>query len=121
MNNRPKENMNKPKIVCLVGSTRFRTAFEIANMDETLKGHIVVSVGMFGHDDYPLGAKYLCADGDENNLTKQMLDELHEAKIDLADEILVINVGGYVGSSTTREIIYASSGGKPVRYMFCNE
>src|SRR5258706_12820181 len=110
--------MDKPRIVCLCGSTRFRTAFELANMHETLIGNIVISVGMYGHDDYPLGAKHLCSDGDENNLTKQLLDKLHFAKIDLADEILVINVGGYVGSSTEREIDYADKQRKPVRFMF---
>ena len=105
-------------IVCLCGSTRFRTAFELANMDETLKGNIVLSVGMFGHDDYPPGAKHLCADGDEKDLTKQMLDSLHFDKIDAADEILVINVGGYVGNSTRREIAHAQNNGKRIRYMF---
>ena len=106
------------KIVCLCGSTRFRSAFEIANMDETLRGNLVISVGMFGHADHPDGARFLTSDGDENTVVKQAIDELHFRKIDLADEVLVVNVGGYLGSSTRREIAYARLHGKTVRFMF---
>ncbi len=99
--------MNKPKIVCLCGSTRFKDAFIQANRDETLKGHIVLTVGLFGHYEG------LDMSGD----TKIMLDELHKRKIDLADEILVINVGGYIGSSTKSEIEYAAGLYKFIRYL----
>src|SRR6266496_1102237 len=94
-------------VVCLCGSTRFRSAFELANMDETLRGNLVISVGLFGHSDHPDGSRFLAADGDESTAVKQDLDALHFRKIDLADEVLVVNVGGYVGSSTKREITYA--------------
>ena len=46
-----------------------------------------------------------------------MLDDMHKRKIDMADEIFVINVDGYVGSSTKSEIEYAIRSGKPVRYL----
>ena len=105
-------------VVCLCGSTRFRSAFELANMDETLRGNVVISVGLFGHVDYPDGSRYLTSDGDESMAVKQDLDALHFRKIDLADEVLVINVGGYVGSSTKREIAYAREQGKSVRFLF---
>ena len=97
----------RPTIVCLCGSTRFRTAFEQANRDETLQGRIVLSVGVFGHHE-PNAV---------SEVTKRELDELHLAKVDLADEILVVNVGGYIGESTRREIAYAESCGKPVRLL----
>ena len=46
-----------------------------------------------------------------------MLDDMHKRKIDMADEIFVINVGGYIGESTRSEIKYAQATGKPVRYL----
>lgn len=107
-----------PTVVCLCGSTRFPDAFELANMHESMRGHLVISVGLFGHGDKPVGAMFLTSDGNENTEEKKMLDKLHYRKIDLADEILVINVGGYVGSSTKREIEYAEMSDKTVRYMF---
>lgn len=107
-----------PTVVCLCGSTRFPDAFELANMHESMKGNLVISVGLFGHGDKPIGAKFLTSDGNEATAEKKLLDKLHYRKIDLADEILVINVGGYIGSSTKREIAYARAGDKPIRYMF---
>ena len=98
-----------PTIVCLCGSTRFMDMFFEAGWTETLAGHIVLSVGVvttsFDHAGEALGAEAV-----------QMLDELHWRKIDLADEVLVLNVGGYIGFSTRREIDYAESVGVPVRY-----
>lgn len=106
-----------PTIVCLCGSSRFRTTFEVAAMYEALQGRIVVGPGLYGHDDYPAGARALTNDGDDANATKQALDALHLRKIDLADEVLVLNVGGYVGDSTAREIQYARLRGKRIRYL----
>ncbi len=106
-----------PTIVCLCGSSRFRTAFEQASMAEALAGRIVVGPGLYGHDDYPAGAKAVTNDGDMANAVKQQLDRLHFEKIRLADEILVLNVGGYYGESTTREIAYARQLGKPIRWL----
>ncbi len=98
-----------PKIVCLCGSTRFMDTFFEAGWSETLKGHIVLSVGVVttsaDHAGEALGPD-----------TVEMLDELHWRKIDLADEVLVLNVGSYIGFSTQREIDYAESQGKPIRY-----
>lgn len=102
----------KPTIVCLCGSTRFKEQFENAERREGLEGRIVLTVACFGHSvDLPPEA---CQDG---HPTKTKLDELHFRKIDIADEILVINVGGYIGSSTTREIAYATSTGKKIRFL----
>lgn len=95
------------KIVCLCGSTRFKDAFEKANRNETLKGNIVLSVGLYGH------LEGLDMDGP----TKEMLDVLHKKKIELADEVLVLNVDGYIGKSTASEIEFAKTLGKKIRYL----
>ena len=99
--------MTKPTIVCLCGSTRFKEEYEKAEREETLLRKIVLTVGLFGH-----------LEGlDMTSETKAKLDELHKRKIDLADEILVIDVGGYIGESTRREIEYAKEHGKKVKYL----
>lgn len=112
------EPEERPTVVCLCGSTRFPEAFELANAHESMLGHLVISVGLFGHGDKPTGAMFLTSDGNEATKEKKMLDQLHFRKIDLSDEILVINVGGYVGSSTKREIEYAEASDKRVRYAY---
>ncbi len=100
-----------PTIVCLCGSTRFMNAFFDQGWAETLKGHIVLSVGVWRQGPPDHGGEWI---GEE---TKQMLDELHKRKIDLADEVLILNVGGYIGESTRSEIEYAARLGKVIRYL----
>ena len=96
------------KVITLCGSTRFKDAFLETQKRLTLEGNIVISVGLFGHS----GDNEVWTEG-----TKEMLDEMHLRKIDMADEIFVINVGGYIGESTRREIAYAVRTGKAVRYL----
>jgi hypothetical protein len=99
----------KYKIITLCGSTRFKEEFIAEQKRLTLEGNIVISVGLFGHS------------GDEevwSEVTKIMLDDMHKRKIDLADEIFVINVGGYIGESTRSEIEYAIKTNKAVKYLF---
>lgn len=81
----------------------------------TLEGNIVISVGLFGHS----GDNEVWENMDEGTLTrtKEMLDNMHKRKIDMADEIFVVNVGGYIGDSTRSEIEYAVERGKLVRYL----
>ena len=81
----------------------------------TLEGHIVISVGLFVHS----GDEEVWDGMDEGTLskTKEMLDDMHKRKIDMADEIFVINVGGYIGDSTRSEIDYAIEHGKKIRYL----
>ncbi|MBR5427300.1 MAG: hypothetical protein IK118_03040 [Clostridia bacterium] len=107
--------VGKYKVITLCGSTRFRSAFEEAQKRLTLEGNIVISVGLFGH----AGDSEVWENMDEGTLTKtkQMLDDMHKRKIDMADEIYVINVGGYIGASTRSEIEYAQATGKPVLYL----
>jgi hypothetical protein len=98
----------KYKIITLCGSTKFRDEFIAEQKRLTLEGNIVISVGLFGHS------------GDDevwSESTKEMLDDMHKRKIDMADEIFVINVGGYIGSSTKSEIEYAGKTNKPIRYL----
>lgn len=103
------------KVITLCGSTRFKDEFMKAQKDLTLKGNIVISVGLFGHS----GDWEVWENMDKGTLTKtkEMLDDMHKRKIDMADEIFVINVGGYIGSSTKSEIEYALKNGKKVNYL----
>ena len=103
-------------VVCLCGSSRWPELHHRVMMEETLAGNIVIPMGLYGHADYPPGAKAITNDGDEATAVKQMLDRLHFQKIDLADEIIVVSEDGYFGSSTRREIAYAAAKGKRVRY-----
>ena len=100
--------VSKYKVVTLCGSTRFKDTFMEVQKRLTLQGCIVISVGLFGH----AGDEEVWTEG-----TKEMLDDMHKRKIDMADEIFVINVDGYIGSSTRSEIEYARKTGKPVRYL----
>jgi hypothetical protein len=102
----------RPAIVCLCGSTRFREEFARVNRELTRQGFIVVAPGVFGHSGDPFTEE-----------DKARLDELHKRKIDLADEVFVVNPpmagwpGGYFGESTRGEIEYATAQGKTVRYL----
>jgi hypothetical protein len=100
--------IGKYKIITLCGSTKFREEFTEEQKRLTLEGNIVISVGLFGHS----------GDGEVwEEKTKEMLDDMHKRKIDLADEIFVINKNGYIGSSTRSEIEYARQKNKIVRYL----
>ena len=103
------------KVITLCGSTRFKDEFLKVQKDLTLKGNIVISVGLFGHS----GDSEVWENMDEGTLTKtkEMLDDMHKRKIDMADEIFVINVNGYIGKSTRTEIEYAKNHGKKVNYL----
>ena len=104
--------VGKYKVVTLCGSTRFKDEFIEAQKRLTLAGNIVISVGLFGHS----GDDEVWAEG-----TKEMLDDMHKRKIDMADEIFVINVGSYIGSSTRSEIEYAMATGKAITYLESEE
>lgn len=93
-----------PRIVVLCGSTRFAADFTAARRRETWDGKIVL-----GPEDMDRN--------DPHSDRKRRLDELHLRKIDMADEVLVINPGGYIGESTQREIEYAKARGKVLRWM----
>ena len=103
--------VGKYKVITLCGSIRFKDAFMEAQKRLTLAGNIVISVGLF---DIPA----ITASGEGNTTKiKEMLDDMHKRKIDMSDEIYVINVDGYIGSGTQSEIDYAKVTGKTVRYL----
>ena len=93
----------RPEVVCLCGSTRFRQHMQEVNRDLTLGGAIVLAPGVFAHagDRVTTGQKLL-------------LDRLHRVKISLADRVVVVAPGRYIGESTRAEIAYANRLGKPV-------
>ena len=99
-------NNMKAKIVCLCGSTRFKKQFLKAFYDQEHKGNICLTVSCFKED--------LCCKTKED---QNRLDYLHRQKIDISDEILVLNIGGYIGESTRGEIEYAKSKNKVVKYL----
>lgn len=107
--------VGKYKVITLCGSTRFKDAFMQTQKKLTLEGNIVISVGLFGHSGD--SEVWEGMSEDTRTKTKIMLDDMHKRKIDMADEIFVINVGGYIGSSTRSEIEYAHATGKPVGYL----
>jgi hypothetical protein len=107
--------VGKYKVITLCGSTKFKDEFLKAQKDLSLKGNIVISVGLFGHS----GDSEVWENMDEGTITKtkEMLDDMHKRKIDMSDEIFVINVNGYIGDSTKSEIEYAIKTGKKVNYL----
>lgn len=115
----------KYPVVTLCGSTRFKDEFYEAQKRFTLEGNIVISVGLFGHAGNQevwdgMGedtlSKWFCVK------TKEMIDDMHKRKIDMADSSYVINVGGYIGESTRSEINYAEKTGKRCIILnhYCN-
>ncbi|MFG3097959.1 hypothetical protein [Streptomyces sp. NPDC048202] len=104
-----KKGLNLPRIVVICGSTRFMAEMTEADMRETSAGNIVVKPGCDLRSPHELWA-----DPADAEALKVRLDDLHRAKIRLADEVLV--VGDYIGDSTRAEIAYARSLGKPLRF-----
>lgn len=107
--------MKKYPVITLCGSTRFKEEFERVQKELTLKGNIVISVGLFGHS----GDDEVWEGMSEDTLTetKRMLDDMHKRKIDMAASIFVVNPGGYIGNSTWSEISYAYMLGKKIEFL----
>ncbi|QKW31488.1 hypothetical protein HUT11_35590 (plasmid) [Streptomyces seoulensis] len=104
-----KQKLNIPQIIAICGSTRFMQEMTNTDRDLTWDGFIVVKPGCNMKEPNQLWADPAAADAG-----KQRLDDLHRAKIRLADVVLV--VGDYIGDSTRAEIAYARSLGKPVQF-----
>ena len=100
--------VGKYKVITLCGSTKFKDEFLRVQKELTLQGNIVISVGLFGHS----GDNEVWTEG-----TKEMLDDMHKRKIDMAEAIFVVNVGGYIGESTLSEIEYAREHNKEIIYL----
>lgn len=97
----------RPQTITLCGSTRFKKEYEYWNKLLTMRGHIVLSVGFFGHQET----------GDISVTMKERLDQLHLHKIERSDSIFVLDVDGYIGSSTQKEIEFAYSRGISISYL----
>lgn len=104
--------VDRPKVICLCGSTRFIEQFAITTWELEREGFIVLGCTLL-----PMWYCKVPSHFGEATGTKEQCDQLHLRKIDLADEILVLNIGGYIGESTANEITYATRNGKPVRYL----
>lgn len=104
--------MKKYNVITLCGSTKFKDEFIETQKQLTLQGNIVITVGFFGD----VGDNRVLDDS-----VKDMLDDMHKRKIDMANAIFVINKNGYIGSSTRSEIEYALEQGKKVLYLEHNK
>ena len=99
--------MNKYNVITLCGSVKFKEEFERIKEELTLAGNIVL---------IPIFFRSIKKE-EINNETKKMLDKMHKQKIDMSDEIYVINAGGYIGESTKSEIEYAKTKNKKISYL----
>ena len=98
---------NKYNIITLCGSIKFKNEFMKIQEKFTLEGNIVFTPNFFNN----IKKEEISLD------TKKMLDEMHKQKIEMSDEIYVINCGGYIGESTKSEIEYAKTKGKKISYL----
>lgn len=100
------KGVNSLRVITLCGSTKFKKQFEQANAYLTLQGNIVIGLAFFEQSE-----------GFEITQEQaELLENIHYRKIDISDEIFVIDVDGYIGSSTRKEIEYARAKGKTIRY-----
>lgn len=97
---------NKYNIITLCGSIKFKTKFMKVQEKLTLDGNIVLTPNFFNNIKNKIDLD-----------TKKMLDGMHKQKIDMSDEIYVINLGGYIGESTKAEVEYAKTKGKKISYL----
>lgn len=95
------------KVITLCGSTKFKKSFELVNAYLTLRGNVVISLAFFEQSEGITISKEQA----------ELLEKIHYRKIDMADEIFVIDMGGYIGDSTRKEIEYAKEKGKRVTYF----
>jgi len=107
--------INGAKVICLCGSTRFTEQMLVTQWNFTKAGHVVLSW-------CALPDTYMKVYGDKAHIgdqegVKEIVDEVHKRKIDLSDEVFVLNINGYIGESTTSEIRYALEHDKPVRFL----
>lgn len=108
----PQAGRDQPEIVCLCGSSRFTAEMAVIGWELEKEGKVVLGLHLLP-DWYTTEESH---QAEAEGVAEQM-DELHLRKIDMADRVLVVNVGGYIGDSTRREIGYAGSTGKPITYI----
>lgn len=106
----------RPLVICFCGSTRFIEHMAVLAWEQEKLGRITLGPNLLpaGYDAPPSHAA-------EAEGVKEILDRTHLRKIDMADQVTVINIGGYIGDSTAAEIAYAEATGKPVTYTETND
>lgn len=103
------------RVVCFCGSSRFTS--EMMTLSWLYAKEGVIAIGWFVRPVVDGEPTHHLAELDG---VAELFDELHLRKIDMSDEVHVVNVGGYIGDSTRREIAYAEAHGKPVKYLYSN-
>jgi len=111
---KPNRSTDKPTVITLCGSSRFTKQMLIKQWELTKEGYIVMSWCALPDDYYQGDDKTHI--GDQEGV-KEFVDENHKRKIDISDEILVLNIDGYIEESTRSEIDYAVKMGKVVKYL----
>lgn len=106
--------INGANIICLCGSTRFTEQMLVKQWELTKQGNVVLS--WCALPDWYFQGNDKSHIGDQEGV-KAIVDEVHKRKIDLCDEVFVLNIGGYIGQSTRSEIDYALKIGKTVYYQ----
>lgn len=104
--------MNRPEVVCLCGSSRFVAEMAILAWELEKEGRIVLSLHLL--------PKWYTEAADHQAEVEgiaEAMDELHLRKIDISDRVLVVNIDGYIGDSTTREIAYCKMTQTPLSYL----
>lgn len=100
--------IGKYKIVCIIGSTKYKTEIQNKAAELTLDGYVVLPLTVFSHSDN------LSLSEKEINMLKDMIKK----KIDISDEVYVVNPKGtIIGTNTLEEINYALDNNKRVTYM----
>lgn len=97
--------IDKYKVITLCGSAKFKKEFFIVQQKLTLEGIIILLPTFFEDCVEVSGSKY------------SMLKDMHIKRIDMSDEIFVINKNGYIGENTKFEIEYSLKIGKKINYL----
>lgn len=92
------------KIVTICGSMKFKDKMMEVAKDLEINNKYIVLQCIYSNDRF-------------NESEQQILADLHYNKIEISDAIYVINVKGYIGSSTIKEIEYAKKIGKEIMYL----
>jgi len=109
--------MKKPKIITICGSTRFADLHQIIKWEFEKDGGVICLTINYLPESYMRAKKLKLEHIGEQEGNKEILDELHFRKIDISDEVFIINRDGYIGESTRNEINYAKNKGKIIRYL----
>lgn len=110
--------IGKTKVICLCGSTRFTDQMLIKQWELTKQGHVVLTWCVLPNSYFEnKNMKDHSHIGDQEDI-KELIDEVHKRKIDLSDEVLVINVDDYIGDSTRSEVAYAIAHNKSIKWMY---